>query len=92
MKVPLNEISGSRGDEKEGMLRRVAWQKLSDVSEELTASIVRANRVSTSKMSVSTCQTIWRNFPEDSHLQVSLNKILNNNRLWEWIQCREIIE
>jgi hypothetical protein len=44
---------------------------LTNISEVLTASIIRAmmmETVSTSKTSVNFYQTTWRNIPEDSHL------------------------
>jgi hypothetical protein len=43
---------------------------LTDVSEELTTSIIRAmmEAVSSSETSVSIYQTAWRNIPEDSNL------------------------
>jgi hypothetical protein len=48
------------------------WERLTDVSEVLTASIIIAlmmETVSTSEPSVSIYQTTWRNIPEDTHLQ-----------------------
>jgi hypothetical protein len=67
---------GRRNKEKgrglsSGMLRRVVWQKLTDVSEMRTAFIIRAMMVevvSTSETSFSFYQTTRRNIPEDSHL------------------------
>jgi hypothetical protein len=54
-------------------LRRVSWQKLTDDSEALTASIIRAialmiETVSTSETSVNIYQTARLNISEDSHL------------------------
>jgi hypothetical protein len=56
------------------MKRRVVWQKFTDVSEVLAASIIRAiialmmEASSTCETSVSFCQTTRCNNPEDSHL------------------------
>jgi hypothetical protein len=51
-----------------GMLRRAPWQKFTDVSEVLTASIaLMMEAVSTSETSVSFYQTTRRNIPEDGH-------------------------
>jgi hypothetical protein len=56
------------------MLHRVVWQKLTDVLEVLTASIIRAmmEAVSTSEMFVNFYQSTRRNIPEDSHLELSI--------------------
>jgi hypothetical protein len=57
------------------MLRRGVWQKLTDDSEVLAASIIGAmmmalmEAVSTSETSVSFCLTTRHNIPEDSHLR-----------------------
>jgi hypothetical protein len=50
------------------MLRLVVWQKLTDVSEVLAASIIITLMVK----AASTYQTTRRNIPEDSHLQPCL--------------------
>jgi hypothetical protein len=56
----IGEISGSHGGKYEdiffGMLRRVVWQKLTDISKVLIASIFKA-----SETSVIFCQTTRRN-------------------------------
>jgi hypothetical protein len=49
------------------MLRRVAWQKPTDVSVAMMIEAVR-----TSKTSVNLYQTTRRNNPEDSHIQKKL--------------------
>jgi hypothetical protein len=55
------------------MLRRVVWQKVSEVSEVLAAPITLMMGVaSTSETSANFYQTTRRNNPEDSHLQVYL--------------------
>jgi hypothetical protein len=55
------------------MLHSAVGQILTDVSEELTASITRAmsvmETVSSSETSVNIYQISRRNIPEDSHLQ-----------------------
>jgi len=52
-----------------GMLRRVSWYKLSDVSEMLIAIIrLMMEETSTTETSISFYQTTRRNIPEDSHL------------------------
>jgi hypothetical protein len=54
------------------MLRHVVWQKLTDVSEVLTASIIiialTIDAVSTSKTSANLYETTRRNTTKDSHL------------------------
>jgi hypothetical protein len=58
------------------MLHCVAWQILTDISEKLTASIIRVmsdttimmEAVRPSETLVSIYQTAWCNIPEDSHL------------------------
>jgi hypothetical protein len=56
-------------------LRRVVWQKFTDVSEVLVASIISIalmmEAASTSETSVSFYQTTRRNNPEDRHPQFS---------------------
>jgi hypothetical protein len=47
------------------LLHLTVWWKFTDISEVLAASIIRA---STSETSVKLHQTIWRNYPEDSHV------------------------
>jgi hypothetical protein len=51
------------------MLNRVVWWILTEVSEVLTAPIIRAvtAAVSTSETSINIYQTTRRNKPEDSH-------------------------
>jgi hypothetical protein len=59
------------------MLRRVVSKKLADVSEVLTASIIRAmvaEEVSTREPSVNLCETTWSNIQEDGHLQILSSK------------------
>jgi hypothetical protein len=58
------------------MLRRVIWQKFTDISEVLAASIIRAmsdalmmEAASVSETSVKFYQTARRNIPGDDHLQ-----------------------
>jgi hypothetical protein len=59
-----------------GMLRRIVWKKLTDVSGVFTASIIKAvmkivlmmEAVSTSETSVSFYKTAWCYIPGDSHL------------------------
>jgi hypothetical protein len=69
------------------MLRRVVWQKLTHVSQLLTASIISAittvmiEAVSTSETSVNFYQTTRRNIPEDSHLHTRMHENVNN-LLW----------
>jgi hypothetical protein len=64
------------------LLHHVAWQKFTDVTEVLVASIIRAitlmmEAASTSKTSETFYQTTWHNNPEDSHLvQESVSKIV----------------
>jgi hypothetical protein len=54
------------------LLRHVVWEKFTDISEVLAASIIRAvialmmEAASTSETSVNFCQTAQRNNPEDS--------------------------
>jgi hypothetical protein len=51
------------------LLRRVFWQKFTDVLETFVVSIIRAmEAASTSETSVNFYQTTLRNNPEDSHL------------------------
>jgi hypothetical protein len=54
------------------MLLCVVWQKMTDVSEVLTASIftLMMEAASTSKMSVSFYKTTKNNIPEESHQQI----------------------
>jgi hypothetical protein len=61
------------------MLHRVVWEKLTDVSEVLPASIIVAlmmEAVSTSATSLNLFQAALRDIPEDSHfLTVLLQNI-----------------
>jgi hypothetical protein len=52
------------------MLHRVVWQALTDVSQELAASVIAMMMlaVSFSETSVNLCQSTRRNIPQDSHL------------------------
>jgi hypothetical protein len=66
------------------MLSHVAWNKFTDVSDVLTASIIGVNslftlmieavmmmeEVSTSETSVNLFEIKWRNIPEDSHIHI----------------------
>jgi mannose-6-phosphate isomerase class I len=55
-------------------LNRVVWQKFTDVSEVLAASIIIGlimEAASASDTSVNFYQTTWRNNPEDSHLHTT---------------------
>jgi hypothetical protein len=57
------------------MLRRVVWQKLTDVSEVLTASVIRADRLMTEKVSeapVNFCHTTRRSIQEHSSIYLVL--------------------
>jgi hypothetical protein len=65
-------------------LRRVVWQKITNVSEVLTASIIRAlvmEAVITSETSVNFYQTARRNNPEDSHLHTRRRENLKPQKL-----------
>jgi hypothetical protein len=58
------------------MLRRVGWQILTGVFDELNASIMRlialmTEAVSTSELSVNLYQTEQRNITEDSRLHIT---------------------
>jgi hypothetical protein len=74
------EISGSHGGEHEhrssGTSRPVAWLKLIDVSEVLTASIIRTmvTELSTSETSANFNQTTRHNIPEDCNVQSTTNQ------------------
>jgi hypothetical protein len=63
------------------MLRRGVPQKLNDVSEVVTASIIRAmmEAVSTSDVSVNFYETTRLNFPEDSHLHTRRRENLKSH-------------
>jgi hypothetical protein len=65
------------------MLHCVVWQKLTDISEVLTASIIitalMMEAVSTSEMSVIFYQTTWHSIPEDSHLHTHRSKNLKSH-------------
>jgi hypothetical protein len=61
-----------------GMLCHVVWYKLTDVSEVLTASIIR---VFSSEMPLNFYQTAWCNIPDDCHLCICCHKNLNPNQL-----------
>jgi hypothetical protein len=74
------------------MLRRVVWWKLTEVSEMLYASIIRAIIVlpmialmmeagSTSETSINFHQTTRRNIPEDSHLHIRRVDNLKSHQL-----------
>jgi hypothetical protein len=62
------------------MFRRVLRQKFADISEVLTASIIRATMeaASTSGTSLNIYQTTRRNIPEDSHLHNRRRENLNS--------------
>jgi hypothetical protein len=65
---PAHEVSGSHGDEYKGMLLCVLWQILTDVSEKLTASIIRlialiTEAVRNSETFVSISQTTRKKSP-----------------------------
>jgi hypothetical protein len=68
------EGSCEHGNERKwlssGVLRRVVWYKLTNVSDVFTASIITLmmEAVSTSEMSVNFYHTKLRNIPEDSHI------------------------
>jgi hypothetical protein len=57
-----------------GMLWCVVWQILTDVSEYLTASVIRAmiEALSSSEASVRIYETIRRNIPEYSHIIIKV--------------------
>jgi hypothetical protein len=59
---------------------------LTDISEELTASIIR---VSSSETSIVICQITWRNIPEDSHLHTSRRKNLKSQH---WRFCLQVLD
>jgi hypothetical protein len=58
------------------MLRRVDSSKLTDISEVLSASIIRA--LSTTETSVSFYAATRRNIPEDGHLHIRCLENLNS--------------
>jgi uncharacterized protein YkwD len=78
------EISGSHGGEYEDNCLlgccAVVCQKLTDVSEVLAASMIKAmlalmmEAASTSKTSVNVYQNTRRGIPEDNHLQLAFNQ------------------
>jgi hypothetical protein len=65
------------------MLRCILWQKLTDVSEVLTASIIKAiialETVRTSETSVNFYHSTWRNILEDSHIHTRRRKNLKSH-------------
>jgi hypothetical protein len=63
------------------MLRPVIWYKVTDVSEVLAASIIRAmmEAASTSETSVNFYQTTRRNISEDSHLHARRREKLKSH-------------
>jgi hypothetical protein len=64
------------------MLRRVIWHILTDVSEVLTASNIKAmmEAVSTSETSVNIYQTTRRIIPEDKHLHTRRRENLKSHQ------------
>jgi hypothetical protein len=66
------------------MLRSVVSSKLTDVSEVLTASIMRAMMVavSTSETSVNFYETARRNIPEHSHIHTRRRGNLKSQLVW----------
>jgi hypothetical protein len=62
------------------MLHRVICYKLIDVSEVLTASIIRTMRASTSENSVSFFHTTRRNIPEYSRFHIHRHENLKSQR------------
>jgi hypothetical protein len=76
--LQYSEISVSLDSEYEdhlssGLLRHVVSQKLTNVSEVLTASHHQGDEaVSTYETSFNFCKTVWCNIAEDSHLHYSL--------------------
>jgi hypothetical protein len=64
------------------MLRRVVSYKLTNVTEMLATSIIRAmEAVNTSETSVSFYETTWRNSPEDSHLHTRHPENLKSHKM-----------
>jgi hypothetical protein len=67
------------------MLRRAVWRNFTDVSEVLTASIIRAmiaqmmEAASTSERSVEFYETARRNIPEDSYLHTRRRENLKSH-------------
>jgi hypothetical protein len=62
------------------LLRRVVWQKFTDVSEVIRAIIaLMMEAVSTSKTSVNFYQTTRRNNTQDSHLHTRRRKKLKSH-------------
>jgi hypothetical protein len=49
-----------------GMLRRVVWQKLTDISEDFRGAITLMDTVSTSETLVTLYQTTRHNIPQDN--------------------------
>jgi hypothetical protein len=83
-------------DDSSWMLRRAVWHELTDVSEVLTASIMRAmiimmitalmmEAVSTSETSTSFYQTARRNSAEDSHLYTCRRENLKSHDFTELV-------
>jgi hypothetical protein len=75
------------------MLHRVVWYKLTDVSEVLTASIIRATvlmmeAVSSSETSVNFYQTALCNIPKNSHIHTRRRE---NLKCFEFICMHKII-
>jgi hypothetical protein len=71
-----------------GLLRRVAWQKFTDVSEVLAASIIRAMTVSTSETSENFYHTTRRNFPEDNRLHIRRRENLKSHKAFNYMERR----
>jgi hypothetical protein len=75
-----------------GLLHHVVWQKFTNVSEVLAASIIRAmsgivlmmEAASTSEMSTNFNQTTWHNNPEDSHLHTCHCETLKSHSIMLW--------
>jgi hypothetical protein len=69
------------------LLSRVVWQKSTDVSKVLAASIIRGmsglmmEAASTSETSVNFCQTTWSSNPEDSHLHIHHHENLKSHMM-----------
>jgi cell division protein FtsL len=62
------------------MLRRVVWQKLTDISEVRIALVVEA--VNTSETSVNFYHTTRRTIPGNNHLHTRLRENLKSHRLF----------
>jgi hypothetical protein len=92
-----SEISGSHSTKYEDgcltrLLHHVVWQKLTDISEVLAASIIRMvtalmmDVASTSETLVNFYQTTWYNKPEDIfmfHGIMKVNDLGDSNCLYE---------